>query len=417
MECIDADVDMEYMLRMEEEMMREADLERFQQEAMWAFDHRVVGDTLCPFFEEAEGGGVIAPAFTTDDADNPDTPADSFGSASSSSGPPPQTLCNAVMCTLRSLQQDGAPITPSARTNLPKRMRSKTPGKRKRDSSLNVAAELPRAVCLPISDGSTCVVPGTPSASLSPPPCAGDAPSPQRRRIIGKICVSSCSSAGPVQETVTSNSADDIDRHVNMTELAVAHGVMRLLADRDAVQSQRQHDALEAVRANAVSQLALSQRCFRVVKEVEMWDSEYDALRARYKFCVLDGLSMMGKTAFARSKCPAGMEVFEINCAAGGEFDLRPYKYGKHGLVLCNDIEAEAVAAQRKLFQAGTSLVQLGTSPTNVHVYSVYVHRVRIICASNNWMESLGRLTPADRAWIEDNSVYVHVDRPLWDIE
>ena len=194
----------------------------------------------------------------------------------------------------------------------------------------------------------------------------------------------------------------------------VTHGVTRLLADLDAVQRQREQDVVQAAQEKALALLDGQLLSFPVVPPVEKWSATFDELRARYQFCVLDGPSGMGKTAYARSKCPSGMEVLEINCAAGGDPDLRPYTYGRHGLILCDEIEAEAVAAQRKLFQAGTSLVQLGTSPTNIHVYSVFVHRVRIICASNNWAESLARLTPADRAWVEANSVYVWVDKPLW---
>ena len=147
---------------------------------------------------------------------------------------------------------------------------------------------------------------------------------------------------------------------------------------------------------------------------MEQWDKSYDQLRDRYEFLALDGPSQMGKTAYARSRCPKGMKVLEINCAAGGEPDFRSYLWGIHGLILCDEIEAEAVAAQRKLFQAGSSLVQLGTSPTNIHVYSVFVHRIRIVCASNNWQASLERLSADDRAWIQRNSVYVRCDEPLW---
>ena len=106
--------------------------------------------------------------------------------------------------------------------------------------------------------------------------------------------------------------------------------------------------------------------------------------------------------------------MYEVNCAAGGEPDLRGYRFGRDGLILLDEVEAEAIARQRKLFQAGTSLVQLGTSPTNIHVYTVFVHRVRIVCASNNWKSSLERLSADDRAWIVKNSVYVHCDAPLW---
>ena len=195
----------------------------------------------------------------------------------------------------------------------------------------------------------------------------------------------------------------------------VAHGVTRLLADLDVVERELEVTRVRAAQQAVQEALAPRLHSWRSLPPVEAWDASYAELKERYEFLVLDGPSRMGKTAFARSKCPAGQRILEINCAAGGEPDLRPYKHGHHGLILCDEIEAEAVAAQRKLFQAGTAFVQLGTSPTNIHVYMVFVHRVRIVCASNNWLASLARLTEDDRAWIEKNSIYVRCDAPLWE--
>lgn len=195
----------------------------------------------------------------------------------------------------------------------------------------------------------------------------------------------------------------------------VAHGVSRLLADLDIIERRREECRVTVARSSAVAGLAARLRTFRVIPEVEKWDKQYEELRERYNFLVLEGPSKTGKTAYGRSKCPPGMQVLEINCASGAEPDLRSYLYGRDGLVLCDEIEAPAVAKQRKLFQAGTAFVQLGTSPTNIHVYTVFVHRVRIVCASNNWTASLAKLSKDDKSWIEENSVHVRCDSPLWD--
>ena len=93
---------------------------------------------------------------------------------------------------------------------------------------------------------------------------------------------------------------------------------------------------------------------------------------------------------------------------------MRGFRFSRHGLVLFDEIEAEAGASQRKLFQASTAFVQLGTSPTNIHVYSVYTHRLRLVLASNNWSASLQRLGHDDRDWILKNSIYVQCTQPLW---
>ena len=194
----------------------------------------------------------------------------------------------------------------------------------------------------------------------------------------------------------------------------VAHGVTRLLGDLDAVERHREDAAVQTARSNAVAALAGRQLPFVVLPEVELWDAQYLDLQERYSFLIMEGPSRVGKTLFARSKCPRGQQVYEVNCAAGGEPDLRGYRFGRDGLILLDEVEAEAIARQRKLFQAGTALVQLGTSPTNIHVYTVFVHRVRIVCASNNWTESLARLSEDDRDWIGRNSFYVHCNEQLW---
>ena len=186
------------------------------------------------------------------------------------------------------------------------------------------------------------------------------------------------------------------------------------MVDLEVVERSRMEEQARAAQRRVTLQLAAKRCGFRIIPAVDEWDCQYDEILERYKFLVLDGPSKTGKTIFARSRCPQRIQVYEINCAAGGEPDFRDYVWLTHGLILCDEIEAEAVAAQRKLFQAAPCFVQLGTSPTNIHVYKVFVHRVRIVCASNNWVESLARLTPADRAWVVANSVHVVVDSPLW---
>ena len=129
---------------------------------------------------------------------------------------------------------------------------------------------------------------------------------------------------------------------------------------------------------------------------------------------VLSGPSRLGKTAFARTLCDPGFETLEINCAGGAEPDLRAYRLSKHGLLLFDEIRAEQVASQRKLFQSSNSDVQLGCSATSCHSYPVYLWRKKLVLASNCWHESVAAQQPDARDWIKCNSIVLDVTEPFW---
>ena len=96
--------------------------------------------------------------------------------------------------------------------------------------------------------------------------------------------------------------------------------------------------------------------------KVQAFLNQFKTPRHRYRFLVLAGPSRVGKTAFARSLCGPGMETSEVNCGSGAEPDLKAYRIRRHEVILFDEIEAEQVAAQRKLFQAQTSPVQMACS-------------------------------------------------------
>ena len=148
---------------------------------------------------------------------------------------------------------------------------------------------------------------------------------------------------------------------------------------------------------------------------VQAFLQQFEKATHRDGILVLAGPSREGKTAFARSLCVPGMETLEVNCSSGAEPDLKAYRFRRHEVVLFDEIEAEQVASQRKLFQAQASPVQLACSSTNCYSYEVFVWRKKLVLATNNWHRSLERLPSEDRAWVQANSIVLDVHEPMWD--
>ena len=156
-----------------------------------------------------------------------------------------------------------------------------------------------------------------------------------------------------------------------------------------------------------------TKRPWRMIPLVLGWRAQYSVVLDRYQFLVLDGPSRMGKTAYARSLV-APEEFLEVSLAGGAAIDLRAYRMWKHTLILFDEADPAQIVAQKKLFQAGPMPVQLQTSTTNCHAYTAYVGGKMLVVCSNVWMSGLRNLCHEDHEWLVRNSVYVHVDEPMW---
>eukprot|EP00975_Prorocentrum_lima_P028935 6079794-Prorocentrum_lima.AAC.1 len=95
--------------------------------------------------------------------------------------------------------------------------------------------------------------------------------------------------------------------------------------------------------------------------------------------------SCVGKTEWVRSMCwNEGGQLLELNCAGGVVTpNLREYKYGVHTHILFDECSPQCVLQNRKLFQGGNSMVQLGQSPVNKDCYSVCLMKVKLYITSN----------------------------------
>ena len=188
----------------------------------------------------------------------------------------------------------------------------------------------------------------------------------------------------------------------------------RHIKDLEAYDEEMEKLAVREMALDAARQLGGTLKAQKTYPKVQAFLNQFKKPRHRYKFLVLAGPSRVGKTAFARSLCEPGMEIVEVNCASGAEPNLKAYRFRKHGLILFDEVEAEQVAAQRKLFQAQASPVQLACSSTNCFSYEVFVWRKKLVLASNNWHSSMARLNAPDQDWILANSIVLDVLEPMW---
>jgi hypothetical protein len=162
-------------------------------------------------------------------------------------------------------------------------------------------------------------------------------------------------------------------------------------------------------------QIAQVRAAFRDIPEVTSWQQSLKEAADRRKFLVLDGPSRMGKTAYAVSLVDSG-KVLEVNCANVDYPPLRSFESRAHSLVLFDEASTSLVLGNRRLFQAPNVPVTIGTSPTNMCAYDVYLNNAALVVASNSWHNELAALPTTERDWLAANMVYVRVDKPLFNL-
>jgi len=149
---------------------------------------------------------------------------------------------------------------------------------------------------------------------------------------------------------------------------------------------------------------------FKKYSKVDEFLAQYKEIRSRYKFLVLEGQSKTGKTCFTKWLLGNPDRVFETNCAACPEPELRDFNSLYHEIILFDEAAPEMVINQKKLFQAPPCFVEMGCSATNCHSYRVLVSGTRLVICSNGWSEAVAQMrSEADKDWLRENSFVVDV--------
>ena len=189
--------------------------------------------------------------------------------------------------------------------------------------------------------------------------------------------------------------------------------IVMLLQTLDRIASERA-DASIAQHARDVRLRLNSQaRPWRHVPEIAAWLNEFNTESLRYRFLVLVGGSMLGKTEYARCVLHPDACLL-VDCGGCVEPDLRAHRPLQHHCIVMDECRVQTVLRNRRLFMAPASWIRLGQSSTNCHAYDVWIHRNRIIITSNSWDREIQAVTFDERCWLEANSVVVHLNQPLW---
>ena len=128
---------------------------------------------------------------------------------------------------------------------------------------------------------------------------------------------------------------------------------------------------------------------------------------------VFMGPSQVGKTNFARSLYGPEKTIV-VNCSKCVEPDLRKFDFEKHEVIVLDEAKGKMLIEMKSLMQAGPEDILLGQSGTNMHAYSVYVHRKKFIVCSNTWDHEIETLPKHDSDWLVQNAYVLHVTEPMW---
>ena len=153
---------------------------------------------------------------------------------------------------------------------------------------------------------------------------------------------------------------------------------------------------------------------FKKIDAVTKWLEQYEEIRDRYLFLVLDGDSQYGKSRFAASLTTAD-KFFPVDCSSGGEPELRLFDRELHDVVCFDEAKPSMIIRVKKLAQAGVDMARLGQSCTHLASYQVWFHRVKLVICSSGWEVQLRDLPQEDVAWLKKNSVYVKVTEQLFE--
>ena len=140
---------------------------------------------------------------------------------------------------------------------------------------------------------------------------------------------------------------------------------------------------------------------------LSQFDSRHYGAVSRFRFLVLIGPSVQGKTSKGMSLFPG--KTFKVccgACATGVLPSLSTFDRAKHRAILFDEIRPDIVLKHREVFQANSFEQTLGQSVCNAFSYDVWVYHIAFILCANEW-DMTENMSDSDREWLESNQILV----------
>ena len=141
------------------------------------------------------------------------------------------------------------------------------------------------------------------------------------------------------------------------------------------------------------------------------WREQYDGIKDRYRFCVIEGPGGSGNTYWALRA--AGISrAFTVDCKSGDLPSLKGFSWFGHDVIIWDNAAPALVLAHEALFQATPTPLPIrdreaGTGSDD-RPYEVFTHEVKMIACSRNWSELRACRPMSDQSWLYENSVICH---------
>ena len=216
-------------------------------------------------------------------------------------------------------------------------------------------------------------------------------------------------------------SLEDARSEVTLTR----EGVRSCHGELDYQQRERCRLRLEAKSRAIVKMVESSRRPFHPHKEevvdfMKQFSEQNYGVLMRSKPLVLDGPSRYGKSEYMKALYGVA-DTLIVDCEnleAGQEPPLQIFHTNsrdtEYKAILFDECCGTTVHGNKMLFQGTSSVVTLGNSPTGQYQYHVLSYQTPLLIGTNDFY---GKCTPAQRAWLEENVVYVKVDDYLYQRE